>query len=219
MAYVQMVMNRPHTLRTAFVLSMKVCSALLLAAIQPGCTKEAPSEASKWEKLLVDPSSISQDRWQESYVRFRDDQKDAASADEVRDYARKHPEDQNGLMAAAIVERDTERFDEAERLFREVIAKNPQRTGALWNLGRLALRKPNEDEAATFFEQAMRSDPKAWQPPYSLSLLRRQQGKKQESEELWKLAKSLGAGQLGERGGMEMYKVDLGKLLADLDWE
>lgn len=192
---------------------------LAMLSALAGCARQEPSEAEKWEDLLPVPGAVTSDRWQEPYIRFRDDQRDITAADEVREYARKHPDDQNGLMAAAIVERDSERFDEAEALFRKVISINPLRTGALWNLGRLALIRTDETAAADLFERAMKTDETAWQPPYSLSLLKRQQGKKAEAEELWKKARSLGAGQLTERGGMEMYKVDVGKLLADLDWE
>jgi tetratricopeptide (TPR) repeat protein len=67
------------------------------------------------------------------------------------------------LFAAAIAARDLSRFDEAESLFKAVIAKSPEHAAALANLGKLARQGGDRAAALTYFEAAAKADPQnAW---------------------------------------------------------
>ncbi len=67
------------------------------------------------------------------------------------------------LFAAAIAARDLSRFDEAESLLKAVIAKSPDHTAALANLGKLARQRGDRAEALAYFEAAAKADPQnAW---------------------------------------------------------
>jgi tetratricopeptide (TPR) repeat protein len=182
-------------------------------------SREEPSEASRWEAMLAAPVDTTRDDWQAAYIRFRDNHRDAEAADAVRACARGNPDNPNALMAAALVERDTERLDEAEAIFSNLIERNPQSSGALWNLGRLALRKGDIDGAASYFERSREAAPSAWQPIYALSQVRRQQGRVPEAQKLWTEAKKLGAGKISERSGMGSLRLDVGLLMSEMEWD
>ncbi|HEX4195453.1 MAG TPA: polymer-forming cytoskeletal protein, partial [Stellaceae bacterium] len=67
------------------------------------------------------------------------------------------------MVAAALSARDLSRFDEAETLFKAVVAKSPDHAAALANLGKLARQRGARDEALAYFEAAAKADPQnAW---------------------------------------------------------
>lgn len=195
---------------------------VVIVGLFVGCgAPEPPSEASKWlDKLQEPPPDAAEDNsWTLTYARFRTDPSDSRAADAIRGLAGKRIDDINLQMAVAIVERDTGRLEEAEKAFANVIAKNPNRAGALWNLGRFVQSRGDLRSAEDYFERSRKSDPEAWQPVYALSQLRSQQGRQEDAKALWQEAKSLGAGQTGKYGGMGDTGVDIAVVLSNLDWD
>ncbi len=63
------------------------------------------------------------------------------------------------MFAAALSARDLSRFDEAEALFKSVVAKSPDHTASLANLGKLARQRGDRAEALSYFEAAAKADP------------------------------------------------------------
>lgn len=193
----------------------------VIASMLAGCgMDDEQSEASKWEAKLEQPHSQTATLdWTSSYVRFRDHPDDATAADSLRAASHENPDDTNLMMALAIAERDSGHLEASQKAFEHVIEKNPNRAGALWNLGRFAQANGNLELAEKYFERAGKSEPQAWQPIYAMSHLKRMQGQVEQANALWKEAKRKGAGKTSTRGGMDGHKTDVGIVLLNMDWD
>ncbi|MGC4070690.1 MAG: tetratricopeptide repeat protein [Polyangiaceae bacterium] len=66
----------------------------------------------------------------------------------------------SGLFKAALRQHQAGSFDDAELLYRNVIAQNPNHAPALSNLGVLARRKKRTKEAIAYYQRSLRVDPK-----------------------------------------------------------
>lgn len=193
----------------------------LIACMLSGCFgPDDPSEASKWETKLDAPSEhVDKISWTNSYAKYRDNPSDQQLADIIRSEARKRPDDVNLLMALAIVERNSGNMELSENAFLGVTKINPNRAGALWNLGRFAQTRGDLAKAAEFYEKARANAPEAWQPIYSLSQLIRMEGRVEEAKALWRKAKSLGAGEVGKTGGMSGRATEISNVITEMEWD
>lgn len=89
-------------------------------------------------------------------------------------------------FAAAVAALEDSRFDEAEALFRGVIAKSPNHAAALGNLGKLAGRRGKPAEALSYFEAALDADPSNTSMLCDAAALLQELGRRPEAEAIYK---------------------------------
>jgi tetratricopeptide (TPR) repeat protein len=89
-------------------------------------------------------------------------------------------------FATAVAALDDSRFDEAEALFKAVIAKSPKHAAALGNLGKLARRRGEPAEALSYFEVAVDADPSNTSMRCDAAALLQELGRRTEAEAIYK---------------------------------
>jgi tetratricopeptide (TPR) repeat protein len=87
-----------------------------------------------------------------------------------------------------------EEFDEAERWWRTALDQDPDRYGTWWRIGKLELQRGRLAEAITSLRRASEIQPKAAGPLYSLALIYRRLGQKEEADRLAHQLERLRAG-------------------------
>ena len=87
-----------------------------------------------------------------------------------------------------------EEFDEAERWWRMALEQDPDRYGTWWRIGKLELQRGRLVEAITSLRRASEIQPKAAGPLYSLALIYRRLGQKDEADRLTHQLERLRAG-------------------------
>ena len=87
-----------------------------------------------------------------------------------------------------------EEFDEAERWWRTALEQDPDRYGTWWRIGKLELQQGRLAEAITSLRRAGELQPKAAGPLYSLALIYRRLGQKEEADRLTHQLERLRAG-------------------------
>jgi len=86
---------------------------------------------------------------------------------------------------------DAQRDTEAEPLFRQTLARDPNHGGALTGMGILAFRAKNYAEAEEYLAKAVVRAPDYQQAHYYYSLALAHMGKKAEAEQQLKIAASM----------------------------
>jgi tetratricopeptide (TPR) repeat protein len=77
-----------------------------------------------------------------------------------------------------------EEFDEAERWWRMALEQDPDRYGTWWRLGKLELQRGRLEDAIKSLRRAGELEPRAAGPLYSLALIYRRLGQKEEADRL-----------------------------------
>ena len=185
-----------------------VAFAVFIVLIQSESTPPAPKES---ESLDLN--------WRDAYDLFRDNPTNDLAATQLRALAAQQPDDENAQFAYGIVERDTGHWSQAETIFKSIIHFNPNRAGALWNLGRLATRRGEFNQAVAYYEKSMQASPHAWQPVYALAQVKQIQGNADEARVLFQKAKSLGAGEPDRMGGMGGTKPTRSMRIQMMEWD
>ncbi len=157
--------------------------------------------------------------WKKAYIKYREHPSDIKSAERIREIARMLPTDDDAQMALAVVERNLGNWEEAEAAFARTVERNPFHASALWNLGRLAIRRGETGMAADYFAKSIKASPLAWQPVYAMAQLRQRQGDLAAAKELFAQAKMLGAGKTDRFGGMDAMKPGPEMAKELLEWD
>ena len=121
-----------------------------------------------------------------------------------------------GLVKLGDLERDRNRFEEAEAFYTKavsVLGSRPEAAPALIDLGTAALRKKDSQQAIDYFQQAQLADPQhAGAALMWLAVVREQQQKLEEAESLYKQASSAEDPQSAQAATtMELYARFLGR--------
>lgn len=206
---------------------MKICKlfnrlymGIIFSAFFAGCGSKQADDAvtgQKPQQTLI--KSDVKDKWEEAYIKYREQPADPRSAERVRAIARTVPANVDAQMALAVVERNSGNWAEAEAAFTSIIKRNPLNSSALWNLGRLAMRRGETELAADYFERSIKANPRAWQPVYALAQLVQQQGDIVSAKSMFAQAKSLGAGKTDRFGGMDAMKPTAEMAKELLEWD
>ncbi len=82
------------------------------------------------------------------------------------------------------------KFDEAQRVWNRILAKDPTYAGALFHLGQLAMEKGDQARAQGLFEQALKQEPYNLKFRFFAGLNLKQSGKPDEAKALWGAARA-----------------------------
>lgn len=157
--------------------------------------------------------------WQDFYLKIRENPADTLAEQQFRAQVALLPDDDNARYALAIIERETGNLEQAEVIFKSILAKNKRQAGAFWNLGRLAIQRGDLTQATHCFENAISTSTSAWQPVYALAQVKQMQGLTDEAKRLFEKASSLGSGQADAHGGMGGMKPSKTERIAGLEWD
>jgi len=120
------------------------------------------------------------------------------------------------MFAAAIAARDLSRFDEADSLFKAVIAKSPAHAAALANLGKLARQRGDRAEALSYFEAAAKADPQsAWARCDAAAMLH-ELGREAEADAIYKSVLEADPKHVGALSGLGHLVKERGEKTAAL---
>lgn len=197
-----------------------ICLWILMAISVASCgSTESDHEVRDQKSPESFVKSDINDLWKEAYIKYREYPSDLGSAERVREIAQMRPTNDDAQMALAVVERNLGNWEEAEAAFNRIVERNPLYAGALWNLGRLAIRRGETGLAADYFAKSIKASPHAWHPVYAMAQLRQRQGDLAAAKELFAQAKMLGAGKTDRFGGMDAMKPGPEMAKELLEWD
>jgi protein O-GlcNAc transferase len=98
------------------------------------------------------------------------------------------PETTDPIFEEAVKAHRTERYDLAEQLYREILSRRPDHSGALSNLGAMLAAQGKLREAAQTYQEAIQAAPNQPDPCYNLGNLLRRMGRLTEAEQLYRRA-------------------------------
>ena len=197
-----------------------ICLWILISVCVASCgpaesDHDVPDQKSPESFVKSDINNL----WKEAYIKYREYPSDLGSAERVREIAQMMPTNDDAQMALAVVERNLGNWEEAEAGFNRIVERNPLYAGALWNLGRLAIRRGETDLAADYFAKSIKASPHAWQPVYAMAQLRQQEGDPVAAKAMFAQAKMLGAGKTDRFGGMDAMKPSPEMAKELLEWD
>jgi len=176
---------------------------------------EVPGQKSPERFVKSDINNL----WKKAYIKYREYPSDLGFAERVREIARMIPTNDDAQMAMAVVERNLGNWEEAEAVFNRIVERNPLYAGALWNLGRLAIRRGETCVAADYFAKSIKASPHAWQPVYAMAQLRQQESDPVAAKAMFAQARLLGAGKTDRFGGMDAMKPGPEMAKELLEWD
>lgn len=99
-----------------------------------------------------------------------------------------YPEREEALFFRALRAEEGGDYEEAERLYGEILKRDPRHPDALVNLGNIALRKGDREGAELLYRKALEADPDHVEANYNLACLLEEKGRWQEALLFYKKA-------------------------------
>lgn len=99
-----------------------------------------------------------------------------------------YPKGEEALFFRALRAEEGGDYEEAERLYREILGRDPHHPDALVNLGNIALKKGKREEAEALYRRALEADPDHVEANYNLACILEEKGRWQEALLFYKKA-------------------------------